>query len=320
MLAPMAGRFPTRLAVFLERLAWRLRAEPPQVDVPAEIVDRIADARFNAEIGIARSDHAIEMASNTPLLLRMLALQSWLELHPPSAGPPISVVLATRDRPALLPRAISSVLAQRYTHWELIVVDDGGDTDPVETTLAGFDRDERIVTVEGPRRGAGAARNAGLGRATGEVVCYLDDDNLMHPAWLQAVAFLFSARDDVEVAYGVTLAEHRLPGDLGEEWWPSHWQLPWSRETLLERNITDTGAIAHRAGLEEARFDEELKTGEEDWDLLLRLTATRPAIAIPAVSHAYAMEGDGRLTEDPEHLAGLEKIRRRHAAGAQNAR
>lgn len=318
MLAPMAGRFPTRLAAFLERLAWRLRAEPPRVDLPAETVDRMAEVAFKADIGVARSDYAIEMASNTPLMLRMLALKSWLELHPPTAGPPISVVLPTRDRPALLPRAISSVLAQRYPHWELVVVDDG-DTDPVETTLAGFDRDERIVTVEGPRRGAGAARNAGLGAATGEVVCYLDDDNLMHPEWLQAVAYLFSARDDVDVAYGVTLAEHRLPGDLGEEWWPSHWQLPWSRETLLERNITDAGAIAHRPGLEEARFDEELSTGE-DWDLLLRLTATRTAMAIPAISHAYAMEGDGRMTDDPEHLAGLEKIRRRHAAGAQDPR
>jgi len=308
----MAGRFSSRLAGFFERLSWRLRAEPPQVDVPTEIVDRIADTRFTADIGVARADYAIEMASNTPLLLRMMALKSWLELNPPQDGPRISVILATRDRPTLLPKAISSVLAQRYSHWELVVVDDG-DTDAVEATLAGFDEDERIVVADGPRRGLGAARNAGLGRAAGEVVCYLDDDNLMHPDWLHAVAYLFAARDDVEVAYGITLIEHGRPGDLGEEWWPWHWQLPWSRDALLERNITDAGAIAHRRGLEEARFDEELPTGE-DWDMLLRLTADRDAIAIPAVSHAYAMEGEGRMTEDPEHLAGLEEIRRRHAA------
>lgn len=272
--------------------------------------DGIANAQFTAEVGMARADYALEMAANTPLLLRMLALRSWLEVRPADAGPRISVVLATRDRPALLPRAIESVLAQRYSEWELVVVDDG-DTDSVASTLAGRE-DARILVAEGPRRGLGAARNAGLLRAGGEVVCYLDDDNVMHPEWLHAVAYLFSAREDVSVAYGIALTEHRAAGERDEGWWPAHWQMPFSRETLLERNITDAGAIAHRRELPEARFDEELATGE-DWDLLLRLTAEREAMAIPAVSHAYAMEGDGRMTEDPEHLAGLEEIRRRHA-------
>ncbi len=304
----------TRLSEILARASARLAAEPPRVEVPAEIVDSIADTRFTADIGVARADYAIEMATNTPLLLRMLALRSWLELRPPEAGPRISVILATRDRPALLPRAVESVLAQRCRDWELIVVDDG-DTDAVARTLAGRE-DDRIVVAAGPRRGLGAARNAGLDRASGEVVCYLDDDNVLHPEWLHAVALLFGARPDVEVAYGIALTEHRAAGERDEGWWPAHWQMPFSRETLLERNITDAGAIAHRSGLAEARFDEGLSTGE-DWDLLLRLTAEREAFAIPAISHAYAMEGDGRMTEDPEHLAGLEQIRRRHAEGGE---
>jgi glycosyltransferase involved in cell wall biosynthesis len=277
-----------------------------------EIAERIADARFTAELGVARSDYALEMAANTPLLLRMLALRSWLELRPLGSGPRISVVLATRDRPALLPRAIESVLAQRYPEWELLIVDDG-ETDSVAQALATRE-DERIVVVESPRCGLGAARNAGLDRASGAVVCYLDDDNVLHPEWLHAVAHLFAARADVDVAYGVAVTEHQVAGERDEGWWPAHWQLPFSRETLLERNITDVGAIAHRRELAEARFDEELRTGE-DWDLLLRLTGEREAVAIPAVSHAYAMEGDGRMTEDPEHRAGLERIRRRHAGG-----
>jgi hypothetical protein len=313
MLVAMAGQLSARLAGLLERLSRRVAAEPPRVEVPDELVDRIADTRFTADIGVARADYAIEMATNTPLLLRMLALRSWLELRPPEAGPRISVVLATRDRPALLPRAVESVLAQRYRDWELIVVDDG-DTDAVARTLAGRE-DDRILVAAGPRRGLGAARNAGLDRASGEVVCYLDDDNVLHPEWLHAVALLFGARLDVEVAYGIALTEHRAAGERDEGWWPAHWQMPFSRETLLERNITDAGAIAHRSDLAEARFDEGLSTGE-DWDLLLRLTAEREAFAIPAISHAYAMEGDGRMTEDPEHLAGLEQIRRRHAEGA----
>jgi len=308
----VVGRLSARLSGLLARRSERRSVpEAPPVEVPAEVRDKITDAHFTAEIGVARADYALEVASNTPLLLRMLALRNWLELRPPEPGSLISVILATRDRPVLLPRAIASVSAQRYPRWELVVVDDG-DTDTVERTLVEFGDDERIVVAEGPRRGLGAARNAGLDRASGEIACYLDDDNVLDPRWLQAVAHLFSSREDADVAYGIAITEHRIAGERGEEWWPSHWQLPYDRATLLERNITDAGALAHRCQLDGARFDEELTTGE-DWDLLLRLTADREAFAIPAVSHAYAMEGEGRMTEDPEHLAGLEKIRRRHA-------
>jgi glycosyltransferase involved in cell wall biosynthesis len=258
-----------------------------------------------------RASYALEVARDMSLPTKMLALMSWLELQEPPPGPAVSVVLATRDRPELLGRAIPSVLAQRYGRWELVVIDDG-DTDAVEATLIGFD-DERIVVAEGPRRGLGAARNVGLRHATNEIVCYLDDDNVMHPGWLHAVAHVFSQRNDVDVAYGIAIAEHRLPDDLGEHgWWPSFWQLPWSRETLLKENVSDAGALAHRRELEEARFDEDLPTGE-DWDLLLRLTADREALAIPALSHAYAMDVADRMSRDLSHRAGLEEIRRRHA-------
>jgi glycosyltransferase involved in cell wall biosynthesis len=283
---------------------------PPPI--PPEIDEKIGGAQALAEDALARADYALAVARDMSLPSRMLALMSWLELQPPEPGPLVSVVLATRDRAELLARAIPTVLAQRYERWQLVVVDDG-ETDAVERVLASHE-DERIVSVPGPKRGLGAARNAGLDRAGGEVVCYLDDDNLMHPGWLHAVAHVFSQREDVDVAYGVAVAEHGLPDDpTGPGWWPSFWQIPWSREKLLEENLTDAGAIAHRRELEGARFDEGLRTGE-DWDLLLRLTAEREALAVPALSHAYSMDGADRMSRDPGHRAGLEEIRRRHTA------
>lgn len=276
--------------------------------------DAAAKATGQAQDAAAVAQLALDTAREALLPARMAAFAAWLELCPPveATGPDISVILPTRDRPALLPRAISSVLEQLYGRWELVVVDDG-DTDAVADVLTDVE-DERVVTAQGPRNGLGAARNAGLDAATGDVVCYLDDDNVMHPLWLRAVAHVFSARD-VDVAYGVALTEHRVPGGEGaDDWWPSFWQLPWSREKLLEENLTDAGALAHRRDLPEARFDETLATGE-DWDLLIRLTADRPALALPALSHAYALESPDRMSQDPQHPAGLDHIRRRHAGG-----
>jgi hypothetical protein len=277
------------------------------------------DALLRAETAVAQAhdalavaEHARELAHEARLPARMVAFEAWLELRPPDDGPLVSVILPTRDRPTLLPGAVGSMLEQRYERWELVVVDDG-DTDAVATALADVD-DDRVVVVQGPRSGLGAARNAGLDAATGEVVCYLDDDNAMHPSWLLAVAHVFTAREDVDVAYGVAVAEHRVPDRLDPgDWWPSLWQLPWSREKLLEENLTDAGALAHRRELPEARFD-DVKSGE-DWDLLIRLTADRPALAIPALSHAYAISGDGHMSRDPSHRDVLGDIRRRHADG-----
>jgi glycosyltransferase involved in cell wall biosynthesis len=256
---------------------------------------------------------ALEVAHDVALPAKLLAFMSWLELHPPEPkGPLISIVLATRDRPQPLRRAVASVVDQRYRNWELIVVDDG--TVPETRAVVEGAGDERLRLVEGPRKGLSAARNAGLANLAGEIVCYCDDDNVMHPGWLHAVANVFAERADVEIAYGVTIAEHRLPGEEGPEgWWPSFWQLPWSRRTLLEENVTDAGSLAHRSRID-ARFDEDLTTGE-DWDLLLRLTEHREALAIPAVSHAYTMRGKTRMSDDAAHRAGLEEIRRRHAGG-----
>jgi glycosyltransferase involved in cell wall biosynthesis len=267
----------------------------------------LAEVRAEAKL-------ALEVAHDVALPAKLLAFMSWLELHPPEGGGPlISVVLATRDRPEALFNAIASVVAQRYRNWELIVVDDG--TAPETSEVVEGAGDERVRLIEGPRSGLSAARNAGLADIAGEIVCYCDDDNVMHPGWLHAVAQVFAERADVEVAYGVTIAEHRLPGERAPQgWWPSFWQLPWSRQTLLEENVTDAGSLAHRSWLDEAHYDERV-TAAEDWDLLLRLTEDREALAIPAISHAYTMRGPNRMSEAPDYRSGLEEIRHRHAGG-----
>ena len=73
----------------------------------------------------------------------------------------VSIIMATYNRAATLPRAVDSVLRQDYAKWELIIVDDGS-TDETEQILKGL-RDPRIIVVRHERnRGATAAKNSGL--------------------------------------------------------------------------------------------------------------------------------------------------------------
>jgi glycosyltransferase involved in cell wall biosynthesis len=97
--------------------------------------------------------------------------------------PDISVVLATYDRAALLPRAIASVLAQEGARFELIVVDDAS-TDATRDYLATL-ADPRIRVVLAERNlGPSGARNRGLAAARAEIVAFLDSDDAYRPGRL----------------------------------------------------------------------------------------------------------------------------------------
>ena len=99
--------------------------------------------------------------------------------------PILSVVIPTRNRAYLVGEAIESALRQRPGQVEVIVVDDASTDDTTKVLTENFgSRIHLLCTPE--RRGAGAARNAGLRVARGELVAFLDDDDLWLPGKLDA--------------------------------------------------------------------------------------------------------------------------------------
>lgn len=92
-------------------------------------------------------------------------------------APLVSVILPTRNRAALLPRAIASVLAQSHADLELIVVDDAS-SDSTPALLAAIAEPRLRVLRRERNAGAAAARNAGLALARGEFVAFQDDDDI----------------------------------------------------------------------------------------------------------------------------------------------
>ena len=97
-------------------------------------------------------------------------------------------------------------MAQRYSRWQLVVVVDGDD-DAVAAVTAVLPDDDRIDVVRSTRGGVSAARNVGLDAARGELVAYLDDDNLMGPLWTKAIAWAAGRQPDVQLFYGAELVD-----------------------------------------------------------------------------------------------------------------
>ena len=110
--------------------------------------------------------------------------------------PDISVVLASHNRAALLPRAIASVLAQEGARFELIVVDDFS-TDDTRPYLAALS-DPRIRIVLAARNlGPSGARNLGLAEARAEIVAFLDSDDAYRPGRLGVPLACFAAEPEL---------------------------------------------------------------------------------------------------------------------------
>ena len=111
----------------------------------------------------------------------------------------ISCVITTKNRPEMTCRAIASVVAQDIPVCEIIVVDDGS-TDHTAALVAARFPEVRLLKCSG--LGPGLARNAGVDVACGEVVMFLDSDDVWLPGHVASLARTLAR--GFSVAYGVT--------------------------------------------------------------------------------------------------------------------
>jgi glycosyltransferase involved in cell wall biosynthesis len=117
--------------------------------------------------------------------------------------PEISIVIPCYKQAKYLPSVLSSVIAQRFPEWEVIIVDDGS---PDETTLVSKKLiesypDRRIKLVRKSNGGLADARNAGIAEAQGKYILPLDADDLIHPDMLAKTKFLLDTSNTISIAY-----------------------------------------------------------------------------------------------------------------------
>lgn len=118
------------------------------------------------------------------------------------AKPVISVVMATYNRAALLPRAINSLLSQTFREWELIIVDDGSRDDTVGLVSQFAHRDSRIHYGYQENAGLCEARNAGIAAAAGKYLTFLDSDDEYRPDHLMLRHRYMEENADVDFVEG----------------------------------------------------------------------------------------------------------------------
>jgi hypothetical protein len=270
--------------------------------------------RIRRSLGIERLEHRLHaLNQRVSPLISTWPVMNWIEHAVLADTPLVSIIMPTRNRSALLPRAVHAIRAQAYPHWELVVIDDGS-TDETPERLQQLRHDlgdARLQNIRIAQSGVCAARNRALAAARGSLIAYADDDNIMHPLWLKAVVWAFSQRPDVDVVYGGFIVDDVLrvnQKDSGAL--PSYHLHPFDREHLARGNLCDIGGVAHRSGLPEASFDESLlEMG--DWDLLVRLTRDKEPLVLPAIACFYSTNAPNRLSGGPSYEADAARVRAR---------
>ena len=227
----------------------------------------------------------------------------------------VSAVICTRNRPDKIGQAVASVLANDYPNFELTVIDQST-TDATEVAIRDLlDADPRLRYVHSDEPGLSRAYNNGIGRTTGEIIAFTDDDCIVPTDWIQHIATAFESEPDGDLLYGQVVPAYQ---DAESGLTPS---LPITEPTRLSRKdgfrVFGMGAnfaARRRLFTRVGQFDEILGGGgplksSQDYDLAYRtyrsgsVILLRPEVTLrhdgrreaedwPALLTAYGI-GDG---------------------------
>ncbi len=220
--------------------------------------------------------------------------------------PRVSVITPAHEAAQHVAQAVASVLAQSYSDWEMVVVDDASRDGTA--TVAESSGDERVQVVRSERnRGPAGARNLALEHARGELVVFLDCDDRLLPRYLETMVRLYDSECARDPEVGIAACNAKIVGPAGPRA-ESHQALHGfphgaSLTDMLRANAVFVCALCPRAVVEEVGgFSDECR-GSEDHDLWLRiLESGRRIVATPEILVIYNDAGSG-LSRDPAGMA-----------------
>jgi glycosyltransferase involved in cell wall biosynthesis len=221
----------------------------------------------------------------------------------------VSVIIPAYNCTEYIPAALDSVLAQTFTDFEIVLVNDGSpDTEMLEHLIAPY-RD-RIIYCKQENRGPSAARNTGIRAARGKYLAFLDSDDCWPPEYLAAQMRLFEETPSLDLVYADAL--HFGDGPLaGKTFITATNPHPLTfRDLLLQGSqIIPSAAVASKQVIVDAGlFDESLR-GAEDYDLWLRIASRgakigyQPRVLALRRVHSHAVSSNLiKMLEGEEHL------------------
>jgi glycosyltransferase involved in cell wall biosynthesis len=228
--------------------------------------------------------------------------------------PTVSVIIPAYNRADLMGRAITSVLAQTFTDYELLVVDDGS-TDNTKEAVATFG--DRIKYLRhGINSGLSSALNTGIRGSTGEFVAFLESDDEWHPFKLQLQVERFRAGNPrLGLVYGAMASVDTRTGKSLIP--PTPWLPDNILDTILYQNCVLGGgslAMIPRRCLDEVGLFDTAIRGCQDWDMWIRIAERYEVDCVPQVLATIYTHGGSNSQNIPPMIKGFESLMEKHHA------
>jgi glycosyltransferase involved in cell wall biosynthesis len=232
-------------------------------------------------------EKALELKKSPALKYRQVNHDN---LDPNAKKPKVSVIVRTYNRTELLAKALESVRAQRFTDFETIVVNDGGDPTAEQVSRQAGMKNLRYFCA--PHGGPSAALNRGLEMARGDYIAFLDDDDLLYPNHLEVLMARMEKEGRPGLAYPQVKYKHYDAAGklLAEE---IHTEPDIDLQRCLRYDpIASMLVLVSRECFEKlGMFIESLVTTAHDWEMWIRIIKNYPFFYVPELSAEY-MERD----------------------------
>lgn len=220
-----------------------------------------------------------------------------------AATPVVSVVIPAYNAAAYIVATLNSVLAQTFTNFEILVVNDGSpDTPALELALRPYL--SRVRYIQQENRGPSAARNAAIQQARGTYIAFLDSDDLWFPDHLAKQVAALENDPTLGLIYSNSVhLEGEVPVALSFDRTPQ--SEPVTLEALLREDSTvgTSATVAVRQAIIDAGLFDESFRRCEDFDLWLRLAHNGVRMTFTRAVQIYHRLGNG--------LAGNQELMKR---------
>ncbi|MDA9337230.1 glycosyltransferase [Planktomarina temperata] len=230
--------------------------------------------------------------------------------------PLISVVMPTYNHAEFLKRALASIVSQKYSHWEVIVIDNHS-KDHTDEVINSF-KTSKIKFVKIKNNGViGASRNLGIKHASGEWIAFMDSDDLWYQSRLSACAPFLNDEND---KFDIISTDEMMVSNKGNtrkilRHGPASANM--YRDMILYGNrLSPSATIVRKSFLERKnlRFSEDLEiVTAEDYDFWLRIAQHEPSFMfLNSVEGEYTIHSDNTSNQVDKHISAIKSVLKEH--------
>lgn len=186
-------------------------------------------------------------------------------------SPKVSIIIPTYNSSELISETLDSVLAQTYTDYEIILVNDGSpDGEKLEEVLKPYY--EQIIYTKQKNKGAGAARNTAIENSRGEYLAFLDSDDIWFPEYLESQIKSIEKKSlDLIYADAYWFGGSAIDGKTFMQTCPSEGKVNINSLLDLSCNVLTSATLVRKAAVLEAGMFEKEKVRAHDFVLWLKI-------------------------------------------------